>query len=471
MLQLGAWIILGLLAAADDPSPADLVRRLGSDRFADRVEAARALERLGSRALPDLRAAEHSDDARVRARVPELIEAIERAAERARFERPTELQLDFRDRPLSEVIEALNDRYHLGLAIQFGPGSPPGMRMRGMGGIQGVGPNPKQAEAEAKKVTIVSEHPLPFWKAIDRICEAGQLRHALHPTSNFNLMTGQFLLYAGIPGGHPIASDSGPIRVKVTGLHVTLERNLSVASSPPRGHLTIRMAVIPEPGLLVRPVGPVTIAEAIDDRGRKLTAGLQIATNYAYQPPTLNGLAGFGTVATLMLNDLDLASRSLRRLRGSIPVVMVARTPSPLVFPIDKKAAGQSGQIDGASVRVVEVATGGDNEVSAVVIDVTSDRAQANQFRPWRPGQPLDLATFQMNQVLNRMELLDAQGRPMARRWNQSQGPNFNVRRYRLMPNQFGPAIPHTPPATLRFHGLVQQKTEIAFDFHDVPMP
>ncbi len=467
MIQLGAWIIIGLLAAADNPSPANLVRRLGSNRFSDRVEAARALERLGTRAISDLRTAEHSGDARVRARVPGLIEAIERGAERARFEQPTELQLDFRDRPLSEVIEALNNRYHLPLAVQFGPATMPGMRMRFP--MQGRQADPRLAEAEARKVTIVSDHPLPFWKAIDRICEAGQLRHDLHPGSVFDPTNGWFVLHAGLPGGRPVVSDSGPIRVKITGLRATIERKPSVTSSPPRGSLMIRMVVIPEPGLVVRPAGPIAITEAVDDLGRKRNASAASPPNNVYQVPFLAGYSGFEAVATLAIDDLG--SRSLRRLHGSIPAVMVARTPSPLVFPLDQKAPGQSGRIDGATVRILEVSTGANDEVSSVLIEVTSDRPQVTRFRPWNPSQPPDLATFQVDQALNRVELLDAQGHPIAIRGNPSQSPNFMARRFQLIPNPFGPAIAQGPPVILRFHGLVQQKTEIAFDFHDVPMP
>ena len=42
LLTIGA-----LLVAADEPDAAGWVRRLGSDRFAERVEATKALERLG----------------------------------------------------------------------------------------------------------------------------------------------------------------------------------------------------------------------------------------------------------------------------------------------------------------------------------------------------------------------------------------------------------------------------------------
>ena len=109
-------------AYADDPSDAvTLIGRLGAESFDDRVAAYKALERLGGEALPALRAAADTSDMRVRSRVRALIESIGRQVEADRFARPTMIRLDFRNRPLGEVVDALNDRYDLGLSLRLGP--------------------------------------------------------------------------------------------------------------------------------------------------------------------------------------------------------------------------------------------------------------------------------------------------------------------------------------------------------------
>src|SRR5262249_42324143 len=141
-----------------------------------------------------------------------------------RLPRPTLIKLDFRDRPLSGVIDELNARHDLGLAFQFGPLPP-----RGMMGVPAR--NPKEAEILARRITVEAPGVLPFWQAVDRICEAAQLQHDLHPRGRFGLAKGRFLLYAGL-GGTSISSDSGPLRVRVTGLHSTFERDFVAATNP-----------------------------------------------------------------------------------------------------------------------------------------------------------------------------------------------------------------------------------------------
>ena len=289
LLTIGA-----LLVAADEPDPAGWVRRLGSDRFAERVEATRALERLGKAALPALRAAKDSRDPKVRVRVAALLETLDRGADVNRLTRPTLIKLDFRDRPLSEVIDALNARYDLGLTFQFGPLPPRGMRMSFVSPTQKA----KEAEIRSRRVTLEADRALPFWEAVDRLCEAGHLEHDLHPQGRFGLSKGRFLLYAGV-GGTSVSSDSGPFRVKVVGLHSTFEQNFAEAAipgggrpGPPArhgggGNLPLRMTVIPEPGLVIRQVGPPTFVEAVDDRDRSLLPpDGKVPSDYASRPIT-----------------------------------------------------------------------------------------------------------------------------------------------------------------------------------------
>lgn len=484
--------IVALLAAADGPETAGWIRRLGSDRFADRVEATRALERLGPSALPALRAARDSEDPRVRARVVALLESIGRGADLDRLTRPTLIALDFRDRPLSEVIDALNARHDLGLTLQLGPLPPRGM----------IGPasrDPREAEARSRRVTLEADRPLPFWEVIDRLSDVGHLQHDLHPQGRFGLSKGRFLLFAGL-GGTSIASDSGPIRVRITGLHATFERDFVGDASPggaPRPpalrrgdrHLAIRMAVLPEPGRVVRQAGPPTLAEAIDDRGRSLlTPDGDVtpdpASRTVRQVPTLNGNSGFELSAGLRLPDQ--ASRSIRRLRGSIPVVIVAYSSRPIVIPLEG-AAGKSLGNDEATVIIIEVDHNDNAGVTVEVEVIPRGPAPPEPDFRTRPGPP-DFTTLRMGQspLLNRLELLDARGRELALSWNQGRARDWqsNQRRVRLTPmilyedqppdpaGGFRPRVARKPvPVELRYYGLVQTVTTLSFDFHDVPLP
>jgi hypothetical protein len=489
-------MIGAVLATADEPGPAEWVRRLGSDRFAERVEAAKALETLGPAALPALRAARDSENPRIRARVAALLETLDREADVDRLTRPTLVKLDFRDRPLTEIVDALNARHDLGLTFQFGP-----LPSRGtITGPPSQAQRAKEAEFRSRWVTLEADRALPFWEAIDRLCEVGHLQHDLHPQGRFGLTKGRFFLFAGL-GGTSISSDSGPLRVRILGLHSTFEGDLVGAKSPGGGRpqspvlqrgdrdLAIRMAVIPEPGPVVRQVGAPTFVEAVDDRGRSLlppdgNVTSDYAARAAYQVPTLNGNSGFELSATLRLPDQ--AGRSIRRLRGSIPVVIVAYSSRPIVIPLEG-AAGKSVRNDEVTVSVLEVAKD-DNRGVTVEVEIVSNRPAGRGPDPGNRSGPPDFVTFRTGRVelLNRLEFVDAHGRELALSWNQGRGRDMmtDQRRVRLTPTilyedappdpggPFRPRIAKKPvPVELRYYGFMQTLTDLRFDFHDIPLP
>jgi hypothetical protein len=109
--SLALVLVLGRAAEAD---PADLVRELGSRGAAEREAAAAALERMGREALPVLRVATDSRNPQIRERAAALIEKIEGGT----LADPTRITLDFEDRPLIEVVEAIGARGNLKLVLE-----------------------------------------------------------------------------------------------------------------------------------------------------------------------------------------------------------------------------------------------------------------------------------------------------------------------------------------------------------------
>jgi hypothetical protein len=162
-------VLLALASAPPADDPAALVARLGADSFDERVAAYKALEKLGGDALPALQAARDATDPRVRTRVRSLLASVKAADTAGRLTRPTLVRLDFRDRPLGEVVEALNARHDLRLAVRLGPLPTRGMFF-----------DPERADLRARrlerKVTVEAPAPLPFWEALDRLCRADGLR-------------------------------------------------------------------------------------------------------------------------------------------------------------------------------------------------------------------------------------------------------------------------------------------------------
>src|SRR5262249_28798236 len=147
---------------------------------------------LGRQALPALRAAHDSRDPEVRSRASALIARIENAL----LTQPTLVALDFDDRPLKEVVREVGERSGIKLAL-----TPEG-----------------NAVFDGRRVTLPDPSPMPFWKAIDRICDVGQVQYSfmnLHQTGrepSFNLTA-----YGQRPAGP--SWDTGPFRVILIGVH------------------------------------------------------------------------------------------------------------------------------------------------------------------------------------------------------------------------------------------------------------
>src|SRR4051812_6056799 len=93
-------LLMLLLAQTPTPDAHDLIPQLGSRRYAERQAATTALERLGQRAMPALRAAREQRDPEIRARASALLARIEGGL----LVQPSLVALQFNDAPLSEVI-------------------------------------------------------------------------------------------------------------------------------------------------------------------------------------------------------------------------------------------------------------------------------------------------------------------------------------------------------------------------------
>ena len=78
-------------------------------------------------------------------------------------------------------------------------------------------------ELRNREIRPRAARPLPFWEAIDRLCEAGALRYGISPRQGFGTGRGSLVLMADRTGRGPV-SDSGPFRVQITWAHPVFER-------------------------------------------------------------------------------------------------------------------------------------------------------------------------------------------------------------------------------------------------------
>ncbi len=492
------WLTLACgLVAYEDPDPTDLVRRLGSDRFAERVEATRALEALGASARPALDVGKGSADPKVRDRAAALLAGLAERDEAARFFGATPIALDYRDRPLGEVLRDLNARYDLRLTLQSGP---PSNRRAWGNQVLTDDQKARRAATQERPITLVAPAPVPFWEAIDRLCAAGELRHDLHPLNPFGPAGASFLLYDGLKGAAPVA-DSGAIRVAITGLHASWERDFSGATAAerttPQGELRptdrqldLHLCVLPEPGRLVQQAGPIRLVEATDNRGENLVpldqddpASTAAKRGVAIGGGNQLGPAGFNLVAALRLPEGP--SRSLRRLRGSIRVAVIGRVADPPTIRLSG-AAGKSVRNDEVTMTVRKVKADPEQGVT-VQLDVTANRPIRRANRQV-PAPVADPSTYHPDQILNHLKLVASDGRELAfdpnkvqRTFQTPPPPTITVELTPLPIRDGDPVTAADPnaatpgrrplPVAVRFVSFARRETEVQFDFRDVPLP
>jgi hypothetical protein len=171
----------------------------------------------------------------------------------------------------------------------------------------------------------------------------------------------------------------------------------------------------------------------------------------------------------------DPPAKVIRRLRGTVPVVALARQLDPLVIPLNG---------DGPQVRTFQtldltlaVDTAG-GAGAGVTVTVRPDRgAVAKGTRA--ASRPLNFgsgggAGFDRGQ--QHMELYDAAGRRLdhvlGAQMRGADGLGF-YDRYQLTPRPAGGAgAANAPVATeLRYYEFVQEEVDVPFDFRDIPMP
>ncbi len=462
--------------------PDDLVRQLGSPRFSEREAAAQALKGLGRDALSVLRSAREAQDPEVRTRASGLVEQIETAL----MVQPTLVRLDFRDAPLADVVRSLGEQAHVTLNLV-----------------------PENGPAWAnRRVTLQETEPVPFWKAIDELCEVAQLQ----------VMPAMQMLGMGQPGRQPAMSlmasplppgpsfVHGPFRVGLNKIVLHRERNFAAGFQGGMGNMLVFNGNVGRPGQPLQPANAprqveggmpgvptelfnlevmlsaeprMTIVQE-PERTWKLTEAVDEKGQSLLPPPSQNaiqhyaGYNGFnptGQPAIQIVMPLNLPAnpgRVIKRLRGTIPVMVLARKDDPLVVPLDQK--GKTFQSPQLRLQIHEVKKDPNgNTMIELTAKLTSDESVPPQLRQAQ-GFGAELIAFRHNpgNPQNPIEIVDAQGRAFPQ-WfasNAQPSPDGTRMMLRLMPAEgFG------EPVEIRFYEMARASSEIPFELDDIPMP
>jgi hypothetical protein len=492
-MLIAAVAMATMLGWAPDDEPAALVARLGSPRFAEREAAAESLRRLGRVALPALRKAQSGQDLEIRLRASQLRGEIEANT----LLEPTMVRLDFHDRPLSEVVEAIGRRAGVSLAS----GDAPSMRHK---------PQDRPSWPD-RRITLEAPGPLPFWEAIDRLCRAGGFRHI--PQHPFGLDEPFDRLILAPGEASPPKSDAGPFRVEL--LRIRRERDLDLApglSASGRGAMILgpsfgfarpghgpevkdvrtssffaELLISIEPRLKIVGEASLERLKASDAQGhsvlREPTAEerkteLEMLRMNPHLDPQLHPELRFGTgsgrSAPTQLRYVRLADSTppggrLAELKGVIAVAVMGRLADPIVVPL-ADVRDRTIENDGVRLTIHEAVVkpryfDGELELSLETEKPAETlRIQGPGIGPLEINRPLDL-------IEREIEILDDHDRPIG--WSflrpPAQGLRGRMRLYVRSPNQ-GERLEFSK-LRLRVSTMVGAAMEVPFSFADVPMP
>jgi hypothetical protein len=477
--------------ATDKERLAQLVTQLGSKQYAQREQASRELDALGSDALAVLRKALKSSDLEVRRRAQALVQKIEKRLETAKLLTPRTLRLVYKETPLAQAVADFAKKS--GFAIELKPGEP---------------------TLDQRKVTL-DTGDTTFWKAFDQFCSAAGLVESAPPaakkingggsyTSSIVIIGGnaartprdvlnpdgadklrKLVLTDGKPAALPTDyRDSLRIRVLPPGTPIQGEKEVP-------GEVLLALEVTPEPALHWQKVIGVRLQRATDDQGQTLAQRLTLEE---LTPPGANNVIGRkgvvivnGQVITpeddrpkgnpqqipvrLALGEEE--ATLLKELTGTIAAQVQGPPQTLAVVDNILKAEGQTIKgTAGSSIKVVEVS----HKKNEVKLRVRVKPPPDGTDRTPQPfgqtilinGRPVGGGNEESLTAAN-FALLDKKGRPfqVVRALDTGLGLG-SVQELELT---YRPQVGQTEPVQLVFRGRRTAVIDVPFTLKNVPLP
>jgi len=269
LLALGMGLCLVKAAFAEAmPVPTatqidQLIVRLGSGQFAEREEAAVALETLGGQALEALRRAAQNQDLEIRRRAEELAARIEVRVDSARLLSGKKVRLSYQDIPVNEAMADFSRRTGLTLKLHSDD--------------EGL------ADLDQRKLTLETGD-LGIWDALDHFCAVSGLAESSLSSDGTDALTCRLRL--GQPARVP-SYQAGAVRIRAIG-----SRAPGWGQSPGVVDAPCLLEVVTEPGVLWHGVADVRILKAVDDKGQEMAQVPGTLESNSYEE--FAQLGGFG---------------------------------------------------------------------------------------------------------------------------------------------------------------------------------
>jgi len=464
------WLIVVALVGMPDSDLKEgvevsaLIARLTAPRRSDRERAAERLVEIGDGARAALLKAVGSRDLELKARAASVLDSIEGRD----LGRPKPITLDFRDKPVSEVVDAIAVRTGEGLVLQ-------------------AGNDPQRGDP---KITLIAEEKVAFWDAVERLGKVADVRPELNP----NGMRNQWRMMGGFnnPGARrgrpatgrevvlvpsagrpaPPMSRSGRFEVIVFNIHHQRDRTLGAAGGrrpieTSVDRFEVRLRLVPEPSLNIGKIGEVEGLEAIDERGQSLVPEstdfdpIEARRNGYSQANAFN--SGEVTPTSIRLRYPDQPGATIRTLKGAFDVTVVGTRSDPVAASLVSKL-GVPVRRDGINLIVHGMKPSGMPSVRSVELSLT------------RPGS-VDLANAggmfyrTVNVAPNTdqgwLEFIDAKGRQVDR----VAVTPFGLAQGRRSIIQFNQPNGADPAVEVRYLAPTWTTLAVPFEFHDLPMP
>lgn len=361
---------------------ARFIEQLGSEQFAEREAAMKALDEIGPLALEALKKATASSDGEVVRRAHELVERLERRVETTRALEAPKLRLVYNDLPLPDAIADFAKK--TGFPVQV---------------------DEKEKAALAKRQLTLDTGEVSFWEAYEMLCEkAGLVERpsAQLPYSGTSDTYGAYLWKSGYASSYPPAPDSkfflieGKRPLAPTHLAGTLRiqappsKGPVPGASPRDGEALFPLEVSSAPGLDLQEVVSLRVHRAVDTKGQALTqpgaflGSENISHIGAYETIVIvDGMTEMSGTPRLSRQQIPLRlqvgsqrSQRIQELHGTFAAVVL--TPPKPILTLDNimKSAGQTAKgTDGGLLKVLDAKDDHGKVTLQVHLDVPPDNS------------------------------------------------------------------------------------------------
>jgi len=282
------------------PTVEQFIEQLASKDFQVREQASKALSALGKESLPALQKGRSHPDPEVRRRLDELIPPLERAVTLS----PKRITLHMTNKPVHDILNELGKQ--TGYKILTWPEAQP----------NGV---------KDKVVYTIHFDKLPFWQALDKVCEATGMTLQQGYWGDDAMRVYRQEAYV------PFGCYNGPFKITATGFNYGRNNNFgqlpkNPGQQPQQGneYLNVSLQITTEPRLPILKTGQVKLSVAEDDEGHSMIPKNDNPNNNMSNRVYYGWWRGYIQQVQAPLVWSSKSSRTVKMLKGLIPVTLLA---------------------------------------------------------------------------------------------------------------------------------------------------